>query len=372
MKKRKHHSFVYIAALLIAGCTDSTKPTISPEETEAHLVLNGTSFNFGTETTARTLTISAGEADSLSWMIISKRPWLSFDQIEGVAHSKSDTIRMNISREGLEPGRQTAMFYVIQLPDSQRTLVSVTAEVVAPVPPLVIVSEDSLEFPDGITAKQMVLCNGGEGSYTWSLWPDVTSDWISIRPNSGMVGQEPETLRVRIDSERLIPGRTTGRFGVTTDAGDFTVFVGATIGEVIWSCGFNTQEEFRRNWTGDWRSGNSVLIGGPGDSMSLRPEVAPVVKDIHRIVVRGRMDADLTVTYEYGGWGTRFQNFAIAGRGALKRCSWASYIAYASPNDPDVPVGPLELSIWIPTDFGEGISYGWGTIQLYTLEIWEK
>jgi hypothetical protein len=265
----------------------------------------------------------------------------------------------------------------VQLPDSQQTLVTVTTDIEEPVLPLVTINDDSLEFPNGIASKLIILGNSGGGSYNWSLWQEVTSDWISISPNSGIVAMEPETLTVIIDTTELNAGIHAGTLGVTTDAGNFSIFVQSIVGSMIFHCNFDTPQEFQRNWSGDWIVEDSALVGAPGDSIVLRPEIAPVVTNIRRIVVTGSISGGIAVyPDDPHGIHTEYPSISIGGVetrwvGGSRYGNRSNFSASLGPDGPVTPVGPLELSTWVRRDYGEG-SYVEGAVQLYWLEIWEK
>ena len=227
---------VFSLVLLVAGCGDDdespTAPTTYPE-----LSLSGTSLDFGSEDTEKTFSITNSGDGTLEWSITDDQDWLSVSPSSGSTTTESETITVTVDRSGLSDGSYSG---TITIQPNVGSAKSISVQMVIPTPELSI-STSSLDFGSTEDENSFTISNTGGGTLTWTI--SLDQNWLTALPSSGETSSETDQITVRVNRTGLSAGGYEAEITVSSNAGNETIAVDMSVGEMVWSYGFSTNTD---------------------------------------------------------------------------------------------------------------------------------
>jgi len=99
-------SGTYTGTITISEATTSNTATVSVsmQVTNPVLSVTPTSLDFGTASTAKSVSIKNAGGSTLSWTVYDNSSWISVSPSSGSTTSETDYVTVNVSRSGLAPG----------------------------------------------------------------------------------------------------------------------------------------------------------------------------------------------------------------------------------------------------------------------------
>lgn len=173
--------------------------------------------------------------------------WLSVNKTSG---SNADSVAVSINNSGLETGKHVG-YVTIQnqtTPDSDR-VVTVVLTVLAP--PKLFVNTDEFTFfsiagaPIKITTNPISIYNlngPGGADLNWNANVSGNAPWLSVDRSSGVVRDEPDEIRLTIDSESLAAGNQQGKVTINSNGGTETIEMNGTVEPAPDFCSGDTLE----------------------------------------------------------------------------------------------------------------------------------
>lgn len=178
-------------------------------------------LNFGTNSTVSTAIVSNGGQGTLEWTATSDQPWLTVAPETGSTTTNPATLTVQVDRTGLAEGDYTG---TISLDSNGGTgAISVTMRVVPALS--LVVNPLSLDFGAFQTNKLFTVANQGTGSLDWTIDTSGFPAWLSVVPESGTAGGDPQGVLVTVDRTGLAPGNYSAQIPVNSNGGSFTVAV---------------------------------------------------------------------------------------------------------------------------------------------------
>jgi len=364
-----------ISCVAIIGCFNNENDPVKPAP-NPRIGLNQSSFQFLGKDSVATLVLSAIETDSIAWCIENHRYFVELSATSGIIRDHPDTVRLTVHRGGVPAGDQTALFDVIQLPDSQRVTVRVMMEVLPPAPQPTI--SDTLKyFPDGARESILILGNAGRLGYKWNVDYTETAPWLTVQPDTGSELVGPETLRVIMNLDAYPAGNINGSIVIVTKDGNTplttlrsTAIV--TLGHKIAEMYFPTREAATRIWEGNWYYSDSAMAGGPGALLSLQADNAPIISDHSRISIQSRVSGWINVypwqRPKQKAWMSVYIGDSVSHQSIDSTLFPWRLTTWLDPSPTPIAPGPLALKYFTFTSQDDCD----GEIWLYSVEVWEK
>jgi len=366
-----------IPLVLVYGCGKNTSQQTAPLDPTANLELSQVAFDFGETDSAKFLTVTSQRDDSTAWWIDSRRYFVRVSPSAGTLPSGPDTVRIEVDRKGLPVGTQTAVFDVVQLPDSVRTTVHITLEVPPPPPILPALSTDSLDFPNGTMTQHLFVENLGQISFDWRVEHSWTAPWLILEPDSGKELLTRDSIVARLSLDRYPPGHLQGKLTIRFELekiciGYLSAHASTVQGELLAAFNFFDSEFASQQWEGNWEMRDSMAIAGQRCSMRLRPEFAPVITDYRNLYIRFSAGGNLWA-FLSGPQGVHLTTFSATVNGVPTvrigdgANDWALKV---SPYSPTPEPGVLDLIIG--TIYPEEGRYYAGRVWIREVEFWSK
>jgi len=364
-------------SVMTLGCAKESSLPVRPDPSTAEIRLSSTAFEFNGKDPVATLTLTAVGADSIRWRIENRRYFIEVTPDSGIIRGAL-TVQVVVHRAGVPVGTQTGVFDVIQLPDSQKTQVQVTMEVLAPTPAEPWISEERIEFPYGVSEVPLIIGNAGEIGFDWKVDRTATSSWLRIEPDSGRLANETDTLRVFTDLDNYPAGVMSGNIAIETRVGlnplqYFTLPTVATTGRIIAAFNLTDSGEVAAKWEGDWHFFHNAMVGEAGERLDLRPGMGPWIADYSKISIQGTAQGGITVYPDNPqGIHTEWMTIRIGEQTARQNIDKTAtpwrFTAYTSPSQTPPDPGFLALDFQTYSD----INYCDGAIWIWNVEVWEK
>lgn len=241
----------------------------------------------GAPTTPQTLTVTS-PVDGVAFSITTDADWLRLNPSSG---GSPRLIQVTADPTGLAPMIYQATINIsTPYASPAYTLVSVTLNVSAAVPPALLIDKQSLSFPfpqQGTARSQTItISNIGSGAlqFTATATTNGGRNWLSVSPTDGQaLPGSPAALTVTANPSGLSPGAYSGQLTVGAGGQSQTVAVTMTISKLdqaillsqsglsflaVQSGGVVPTQSFgvMNIGTGvvNWTASTSTLTGGPG------------------------------------------------------------------------------------------------------------
>lgn len=199
---------------------------VVPGNAQPVLGVSATEFDFGLETQSFDVSINNTGNAVLDWSASSSDSWLTLSRSSGsVSPTGSQSLTLNVSREGLNEGTFTATVTVSS--NGGEATLNASMEVPSQSPVLAL-SVTSLDFGETNDLQSITIENTGLQDLNWSASTD--QDWLSLSSTSGTVAAaSSQDINVNIDRSGLADGSYSGQISFTSDGGDATVAIDMTV-----------------------------------------------------------------------------------------------------------------------------------------------
>lgn len=187
----------------------------------AFLQVTPTALNFGTEATTDSFVVANAGSGQLTWNLSGLPAWLSASQAGGTVGAGSDVVTLTVDRLQLAEGVTQGSFMVLSNGGDREVAVSVQQ----PVPAVLAVSPDVLDFGIESISETLTLSNTGGASLAWNIAIDPASEWTPVlSSNQGNLGAG-ESAGVTVTGNRapLAPGSYTATLLVSGAGSQVTV-----------------------------------------------------------------------------------------------------------------------------------------------------
>ncbi len=87
--------------------------------------------------------------------------------------------------------------------------------------PLLVVTPTNLDFGTEETSLTVIISNGREGEFSWTI--DENETWIECSDNSGIISDMEEEINVTVDRDELYSNDYSGSIRIETDIGHIQV-----------------------------------------------------------------------------------------------------------------------------------------------------
>lgn len=234
--------FVVVISLLLAGCSSNSGSSGSDPSAPAELAVSVSNLTFNPADQTLTFQIENDGGTRLSWDISLDSNWLACTPNSGTTEAGSNTtITVTVDRAGLSVG----IYYgtiTVDAGDLSET-VNVQLEVASPE---LFVNLSELTFSANANDLVFEIQNVGGGELTWTVTSPET--WITASPNTGTTTVETDPVTVTLDRSTIDAGYYERTLTVESNAGNYTIDLSISVGEMIWSEDFEDPGPYSTRW----------------------------------------------------------------------------------------------------------------------------
>ena len=150
-------------------------------------------FDFGTETTVQTLTITNSGQAVINWQVSENAEWITCLPASGVIHAgETGSLTISVDRAGLAKGQYKHIIAITSSAGSADVEVNMTVAGLKDV----IVDPTELDFGSTTTSLQLSMKNTGTKTVGYAL--EASNEWIKLSRNSGSFSQN-EVITVSVE-----------------------------------------------------------------------------------------------------------------------------------------------------------------------------
>ncbi|RKX26917.1 MAG: hypothetical protein DRP45_02290 [Candidatus Zixiibacteriota bacterium] len=207
-----------LVTVISNGGNDSAEVLIVVSEVPL-LAVSSDSLDFGLDLTTQTFSLSNTGYGTLDWSLVTDRPWIIIDPLEGSITTGSQQVTVIVNRENFAPGTHRGGITVSS--NGGSGYIAVTMEIEAA--PVLSVTPLDLDFDRTQTELSFGISNHGGGELNWTVVANQT--WIDLNPVTGTTTWATDMVTVIVDRSGLNPGHYSGVITVTSDYGSVDVSV---------------------------------------------------------------------------------------------------------------------------------------------------
>lgn len=227
--------------VFLLGCgSDDSNPVVPVADPEISVSIS--TLKFEPADTEKTFTITNSGEGSLEWTISSGESWLSITPESGTTTTEDDEVTISVNRTGVSDGTHNGSITIQPNAGSAKTIL---VQMVIP-PPELSVSVSSLDFGNEDTQLSFEIVNNGGGTLEWSISSD--EELVTALPSGGETTSETAEISVTISRSGLSAGDYTAELTIISNVGDNAISVNVSVGALIWSYDFTTNEDLDSNW----------------------------------------------------------------------------------------------------------------------------
>ena len=182
---------LWLVILIFSSCS-------TPTSSDFDLEVSRSELDFGVSLRSLHLNLLNHSEQTLNWTVVSHPDWISLNQLAGdlSGHDKAD-LQVNLDRFQLSDGNHTGTIS-LNAGDASRTI-KVTCSVNGP---YLYVYESEIDF--GCETETVTLSLENIGNESTRYETENTSEWLTINPTQGRIGEEPieMTFRVKRDTSK--------------------------------------------------------------------------------------------------------------------------------------------------------------------------
>ncbi len=189
------------------------------------LNVNPTTLNFGSTANTDYIDIKNTGTGTLNWNSTGDKSWISIIPSTGTTKAETDRVRIDVSRNNLDPGNHNGKINITSNGGSKEVQVylNVTEN------PVLSVTPTLLEFGESKINDYFFISNSGSGMITWELSKD--QNWIILNTTIGNTTKETDNINVIVDRSELQPGTHIGSVSVVSSVGTKNVQVKISVPE---------------------------------------------------------------------------------------------------------------------------------------------
>ncbi|MBU1065966.1 carboxypeptidase regulatory-like domain-containing protein, partial [bacterium] len=150
-----------------------------PNPNEPQLSAYPFTLDFGTDKNEMNFNISNTGDSTVHWYLSTESDWISFNPDSGSTEKEVDVVKVNINRNGFEPGSYSGIITISSNGGNQNISIVFTV----PDKPFLSVSPKILDFGNDKDELSFNIINGGTGELIWSV--SDNKEWITFYPESG-------------------------------------------------------------------------------------------------------------------------------------------------------------------------------------------
>lgn len=244
-------------------------------------------INFGSTQNIMNLIVTNAGGGSLDWSAseMPDQEWItSIAPPGGSLEEGSDTVRVMVSRDGLEQGEYLGNINFTSNGGNQ----DIDVNLVVPGPPALSVSPKRLNFGENSTWMEFTITNAGGGTLHWSSIQEPELVWISsIAPaDDTLIADQSVRVQVAVQRSGLSEGDYHGKITIDSNAGSDTIAVEMTVSakpayEKRINCGGKNDyvDRFENTWLKDtaYSPGGFGYVGGK--TYSAQDSIAETLDD---------------------------------------------------------------------------------------------
>ena len=194
----------------------------------AKITLSQNTLDFGLEATSLTFDIkNVGNAGDISWEISGiNTEWLKVTPTTGTTSmDKSSAVKVEVDREKMAEGKQTATFLVNAYGESFPITVNAEKEVKVA---KITLSQNTLDFGMEATSLTFDIKNvGNAGDISWEI-SGVDVSWVKVFPMTGTTSMERSSaVKVEVDREKMSEGKNSTTILVNAYGASFPITIHA-------------------------------------------------------------------------------------------------------------------------------------------------
>jgi hypothetical protein len=176
---------LWLMILIFSSCS-------TPTSSDSYLEVSQSELDFGVSLRSLHLHLQNHSDETLNWTVVSHQDWISLNRSGGdlSGHDRED-LRVNLNRYQLSDGNHTGTIS-LEADDESRT-VKVTCSVNGP---YLYVNESEIDF--GCETESVTLSLENIGNESTRYETENTSDWLTINPTQGRIGEDPIEMTVRV------------------------------------------------------------------------------------------------------------------------------------------------------------------------------
>lgn len=207
---------------VIAGETASADLQLSPVEPQ--LSVSTTDLDFSASSTSIPFTISNSGEGTLDWTVSENSNWISVNPTSGSITSNQSSVTVSVDRSGLSAGVYSESISVSSNGGSATITVTMTVE-----GPVLILSNNSLNFGTSSTNLTFTVTNGGIGTLTYNVV--YSANWLTATPSTGSATTETDVITLTVNRDGLAYGNYFETITITSNSNSATVDVLMTVAD---------------------------------------------------------------------------------------------------------------------------------------------
>ncbi|NUP98602.1 MAG: BACON domain-containing protein [Armatimonadetes bacterium] len=177
-------------------------------------------LDFGVVGTERELQVRNIGGGVLPWSASSLQNWISIFPASGV----DDTVVRVVVDRAVLPGDNNLGSITFTSDFGTRTVLVSASRESGQGNPQLLLNPTGLDFGSAATQRTFAVANAGGGTLTWTATP--SQPWITVSPPAASGGA---TVTVTVDRSGLAPGTHVGAVAVTSNGGNASVVIAATV-----------------------------------------------------------------------------------------------------------------------------------------------
>ena len=176
---------LWLVILIFSSCSTPTSSDFDLEVSQSEL-------DFGVSLRSLHLNLQNHTDKTLDWTVASHPDWISLDQSAGdLSGHDGEEVEVSLDRFQLSDGKHTGTIS-LNAGDENRT-VKITCSVNGP---YLYVYESEIDF--GCETETVTLSLENIGNESTRYETENTSEWLTINPTQGRIGEEPIEMTVQV------------------------------------------------------------------------------------------------------------------------------------------------------------------------------